>query len=135
MASRQTRRRRFLNGVRYFNKHIFNRLILLIAGRKGIPFTALLHTGRRSGRPYRTPVLATYLKHAILIPLTYGEHVDWLRNLLAHGKGKLMYQGELIEAHRPIVLEAAAAHALLPAKRRETFARFRIEKFLHMERC
>ncbi|MGD8815362.1 MAG: nitroreductase family deazaflavin-dependent oxidoreductase [Anaerolineales bacterium] len=134
MSSRQARRRKLLNSVRYFNKYFFNRLMLLIAGRKGIPITVLFHTGRRSGRPYQTPVLATYTKDAIIIPLSYGERVDWLRNLLTKGKCKLLYQAELIEAHQPTVLEAAAAHALLPAKRRDTFARFQIEKFLYMER-
>ncbi|HEY69372.1 MAG TPA: nitroreductase family deazaflavin-dependent oxidoreductase [Anaerolineae bacterium] len=134
MKSRQARRQKFLNGVRHFNKHIFNRFMLLIAGRKGIPFTVLHHTGRRSGRSYRTPVLATYVEEAIIIPLTYGEHVDWLRNILTHGACRLMWQGEMIPAHQPTVLEAEAGLATLPEKRREQFTRFRIEKFLRLIR-
>jgi deazaflavin-dependent oxidoreductase (nitroreductase family) len=134
MESRQARRQRFLNGIRYFNKHIFNRFTLLLAGRKGIPFTVLHHTGRRSGRSYRTPVLATYVAESIIIPLSYGEHVDWLRNVLAHGECKLMWQGEMIAAHQPALLETEAGLALLPEKRRAQFARFEIEKFLRLTR-
>jgi deazaflavin-dependent oxidoreductase (nitroreductase family) len=134
MTSRQERRQKFMNGVRYFNKHIFNRFMLLFAGRKGIPFTVLHHTGRRSGRSYRTPVLATYVAETIIIPLSYGEHVDWLRNVLAHGGCQLMWQGEMIAAHQPAVLDAETGLALLPEKRREQFARFDIEKFLRLMR-
>ncbi len=134
METRQARRQKFLNGVRYFNKHIFNRFMLLFAGRKGIPFSVMHHTGRRSGRSYRTPVLATYVEDRIIIPLSYGEHVDWLRNVLAHGGCKLRWQGEMIAAHKPTVLEAEAGLALLPEKRREQFARFDLEKFLRLMR-
>jgi deazaflavin-dependent oxidoreductase (nitroreductase family) len=134
MEPRQARHQKFLNGLRYFNKHIFNRFMLLIAGRKGIPFSVLHHTGRRSGRSYRTPVLVTCVGETIIIPLSYGDKVDWLRNVLAQDECKLMWQGEMIAAHQPAVLEAEAGLALLPEKQRALFARFQVEKFLRLMR-
>ena len=41
------------------------------------------HVGRRSGRPYETPVLLTPIDGGFLIPLTYGPDRDWVRNVTA----------------------------------------------------
>jgi hypothetical protein len=80
---RQDRHQKFLNRIRYFNKHIFNKITLAIADSGWGPFSVLHHVGRSSGRAYRTPVLASYVGETIIIPLSYGENVDWLRNILA----------------------------------------------------
>jgi deazaflavin-dependent oxidoreductase (nitroreductase family) len=49
------------------------------------PWALILHRGRRSGRPYRTPVLAFRRDRILIIALLYGEESDWLRNLRAGG--------------------------------------------------
>lgn len=49
------------------------------------PLALVLHTGRRSGRAYRTPVLAFRSGSALAIVLFYGTRTDWLRNLRAGG--------------------------------------------------
>lgn len=126
-------RRTFLDGVRIFNKFIFNRIVLLFAESGRGPFSVVYHTGRRSGRPYRTPVLATYINGAVIIPLSYGEHVDWLRNVLAQGGCEIVRKGKKIPATNPEVIDSTSAFTLLPEDRRKLFNRFELEKFLRLD--
>ncbi|OGD54286.1 hypothetical protein A3K81_01555 [Candidatus Bathyarchaeota archaeon RBG_13_60_20] len=82
-------------GVARFNKHFTNRFFLIFAGRMP-PFAIVSHRGRRSGRGYRTPVLAFPTETGFVFALTYGRDVDWARNLVALGGGSLVHKGEEI---------------------------------------
>jgi deazaflavin-dependent oxidoreductase (nitroreductase family) len=124
---------KFLNGIRIFNKYIFNRITLIFAGQRNVPFSILRHVGRRSGRTYQTPVLASYVGEMVLIPLSYGEHVDWLRNILAQGGCELCWQNRWMRAINPLVIDSKTAITILPEKRRKLFERFKLEKFLRMQ--
>lgn len=85
-------KQKILGSIRTFNKHIFNKFTLPLA-KKGIgPYLVLLHQGRTSGRSYQTPLLATYVDQAIIIPLAYGKQVDWLRNVQAQDRCQLLYK-------------------------------------------
>jgi deazaflavin-dependent oxidoreductase (nitroreductase family) len=81
-----------------FNKYVTNRFLLLFAG--WIPPLAIIeHRGRRSGRPYRTPVLAFPIANGYVFALTYGRNVDWVRNLRSSDQGILLYDGETVQIH------------------------------------
>jgi deazaflavin-dependent oxidoreductase (nitroreductase family) len=45
----------------------------------------VVHTGRRSGRVYRTPVNVFAKDGVYTFALTYGPDSDWVRNVLAAG--------------------------------------------------
>ena len=97
--------------VARFNSTINNRLQGTYAWLTP-PWAVILHRGRRSGRPYRTPVLAFRHDGTLIIALLYGEESDWLRNLRAGG-GEVVRGGrafELVEA--PRVVDTAAAREL-----------------------
>jgi deazaflavin-dependent oxidoreductase (nitroreductase family) len=49
------------------------------------PWVVICHRGRRSGRPYRTPVNAWVRGRVLAIVVLYGEESDWVRNVLAGG--------------------------------------------------
>ena len=74
------------------NKRYVNPLVLRVSSRVP-PFATVHHRGRRSGRPFTTPVLAfreppsatAPRKVRVIIALTYGSDVDWLRNVEAAG--------------------------------------------------
>jgi hypothetical protein len=133
-TSTRVTRRIFLNIIRYFNKYFFNRLILWFAKRNKGPFSIIVHKGRRSGRIYKTPVLASFIEESIVIPLSYGENVDWLRNVLAHDGCEIIRKDVRIIARNPVVIKAESVLAVLPEGRSDLFERFDVEKFLHLTR-
>ncbi|MGC9468778.1 MAG: nitroreductase family deazaflavin-dependent oxidoreductase [Anaerolineae bacterium] len=93
---------------RYINRAVVNPLTLSFAGRPGIPYAMIRHTGRHSGRPYTTPVMATPDDGGFLIPLPYGTDVDWVKNLQAEGGGLLVYQGNAYRVHNPKIVSVEA---------------------------
>src|SRR5438132_8953880 len=76
------------------------------------PWAVLLHRGRRSGRLYRTPVLAFRQERTLVIALLYGEESDWLRNLRTSGGGRVVRMGRTFKLHEPRVVETSRAAEL-----------------------
>jgi deazaflavin-dependent oxidoreductase (nitroreductase family) len=76
------------------------------------PWAVILHRGRRSGRGYRTPLIAFRGDGALVIALLYGERTDWLRNLQAGG-GHLIRRGRTVAVGPPEVVAASEAAAML----------------------
>jgi len=75
-----------------FNRHVTNPVQRLWAG--WLPgFGILEHVGRRSGKPYRTPLNVFSAEvngqPGVAILLTYGPDRDWLKNLNAAGGGRI----------------------------------------------
>jgi deazaflavin-dependent oxidoreductase (nitroreductase family) len=67
---------------------------LPLAGRRWNPILGLvIHRGRRSGRPYATPVAARRVADGFVITLAFGAQVDWHRNLVAAGGGTIRWRG------------------------------------------
>jgi deazaflavin-dependent oxidoreductase (nitroreductase family) len=48
-------------------------------------FGVLTHVGRRSGRVYRTPLNVFRRGDRLVVALTYGSEVQWVRNVRAAG--------------------------------------------------
>lgn len=104
-------RDRVRDRVRYFNRRWFNPFALSFAGRPNSFWSVLLHTGRRSGNAYTTPVVAARLDSSFIIPLPYGRHVDWFRNVMAAGGCYLIYRGRVYQASQPEVISVEAGLA------------------------
>ena len=86
--------------VARFNRVVTNRLLGPLATR--LPGWAMVtHTGRKSGRRYRTPVLVFRRGNRFVIALTYGPDADWVRNVLAAGGCTLETQGRTVPLTRP----------------------------------
>lgn len=99
--------------MRRINRDFTNRVMTPIAGYLP-PLAVVHHVGRKSGRAYRTPVLAFPLEAGILTPLPYGTDTDWLLNLLAAGGGELEIFGTRREVDNPRVIDVEAARDLVP---------------------
>jgi len=93
---------------------LFNPVILKRAGRKGFQTAAQVrHTGRRSGRPYVTPASARLTGDVIVIPLTFGNQSDWVRNIVAAGRCSIRLDDQDYAATEPRFLRRDQAGELL----------------------
>jgi deazaflavin-dependent oxidoreductase (nitroreductase family) len=84
------------------------------------PWVVICHRGRRSGRPYRTPVNA-YLwgptrRRRLAVVMLYGEESDWVKNVLAGG-GEVVRAGRTYPLLSPRVTDPASANGVSPAAR------------------
>jgi deazaflavin-dependent oxidoreductase (nitroreductase family) len=93
---------------------VLNPLILRLAGRRHFGMAAALsHFGRRSGRPYVTPVGARRAGDVIVIPLTFGNRSDWSQNVLAAGRCSMKLRGQQYDASAPRLLTRDEAGSLI----------------------
>jgi deazaflavin-dependent oxidoreductase (nitroreductase family) len=92
-------------GLARFNKRVTNRVQGLWAPYLP-PWAVIVHKGRKSGRSFRTPVLAYKSGTQLGIVLYYGERADWLRNVLAAGEASVVRAGKTVGLTNPRVLDA-----------------------------
>jgi deazaflavin-dependent oxidoreductase (nitroreductase family) len=114
-----------------FNRRGPNQVVRTFAGRVA-PLAVVEHRGRRSGRRYRTPVLAFRLDGGYVIALFYGAERDWVRNVLAAGGCTLQRAGRQVEATRPELLPVGAGAALVPAPVRLALPMLRVTALLRL---
>ena len=119
-----------LDRIRYINKHTLNRLMLEIAGRNRLPFAVIYHTGRRSGKPYRTPILVEPLGRAFVVALTYGPETDWYRNALAAGEYSILWHCKKYHMQQVELVDAEAALPAFPAPARLMLRALGIRQFV-----
>jgi deazaflavin-dependent oxidoreductase (nitroreductase family) len=92
--------RRFRRRLAGFNRRVTNHITRPAAAR--LPgFAVVVHTGRRSGRRYRTPVNAFRTADGYVIALTYGTESDWVRNVVAAGGCELDTRGRRVHLTAP----------------------------------
>lgn len=77
------------------------------------PWAVIEHTGRRSGRTYRTPVIAAIDGGVLYVAVLYGEESDWIRNLLSAGTGHARRAGRRYRLSDPELRPAEEARGLL----------------------
>ncbi len=90
------------------NKRVTNPIMGLWAPYL-VPLAQIEHTGRRSGRTYRTPVLAARVGPVFYAPVLYGERSDWVRNVLAAHGCRVQCRGRTARLCEPQVIDAAEA--------------------------
>jgi deazaflavin-dependent oxidoreductase (nitroreductase family) len=94
---------------------VLNPLIIRFAGGWWFPmFSVLHHRGRRSGRPYATPISAMPRGDFFWLGLTFGEDAAWARNIIAAGDCDMRYRGADYHLTEPAVLDASAVRSELP---------------------
>jgi len=105
---------RFPRFMRRVNRVFTNPLLGTVAWL--VPPLALVHhVGRKSGRRYRTPVVAFRNPTGFVIPMTYGRDVDWARNIVrAHGC-EVERLGQRFRLRNPRIVTFKAAEPYLPA--------------------
>jgi deazaflavin-dependent oxidoreductase (nitroreductase family) len=99
-----------------FNRRVTNRVTGPLAPR--LPgFGVILHTGRRSGRRYRTPVNVFRVPGGYVVALTYGADAEWVRNVVAAGGCELETRGRREHlAHPELFHDERRSHVPPPVR-------------------
>lgn len=69
------------------------------------------HSGRRSGRTYRTPVNVFREEGGYLVVLAYGSDADWVRNVRAAGTCRLRTRGRWLDATPQVIHDETGRRA------------------------
>jgi deazaflavin-dependent oxidoreductase (nitroreductase family) len=122
-----------LNAVRRAGRAM-RPLALKSSGTPGANASVVRHLGRKSGRPYKTPVNAVATDDGFVIALPYGRNTDWLKNVLASGSATILDEGNTYEVERPEIVPLSVAEPLFPPKDQRTHRRFRVDDYLLLRR-
>lgn len=105
-----------------------------LAGRRWMPvFAELRHRGRRTGRPYATPVAARRTAAGFVISLAFGAQVDWHRNLLVADGGTIRWRGIDYPVTAPEPLDREAGIAAFNPIQRLALRLGRIDGFVRVD--
>jgi hypothetical protein len=95
---------------------VLNPGMALVAGRRHFGGAARLsHVGRRSGRPFVAIVGAHLTGDTAVIPLTFGNTSDWVRNVRAAGGCSIRLNGTDYSLTQPDFRSVAEAGPLVRA--------------------
>jgi len=98
------------------------------------PLAVIHHVGRKSGKAYRTPVVAFATQQGFVIPMTYGRDVDWGRNIIAARGCELVQFGRRTKLRNPRIVGRDAAYKHLPAGIRSALWAADLPGFVLLER-
>jgi deazaflavin-dependent oxidoreductase (nitroreductase family) len=112
---------------------LVNPVILLFAGTRLFPFYGVIqHRGRRSGLRYRTPVVVGATHDALVVPMPWGEHTDWYRNVRGAGECVIRWKGRDYRVGPPEVIDADQATAAFGAAARAMMRRMGITRCVRL---
>jgi len=112
------------DNIRVFNKHVTNKIMRVFTGLSYGPFAIMYHTGRRSVKPYETVLWVWQMREGFVIALTYGQAVDWYRNMKATGGGTVYWHQRFYVVGKPELIESEKALTAFPALFRILFLTF-----------
>jgi deazaflavin-dependent oxidoreductase (nitroreductase family) len=132
MGIQQQLRKGFLILIKY----TLNPLTRKLARSSFGPFSIVRHIGRRSGKPYETPIIVAPIRGDFVIELTYGPDVDWHKNVVAAGGCRLVWHGKEYVISRIEPLDTASGLAAFPASQqlllrlsgRKHFEKWRVQQ-------
>jgi deazaflavin-dependent oxidoreductase (nitroreductase family) len=117
-----------------FNRYFTNPIQRTWAG--WVPMMAIIeHVGRRSGKPYRTPVNVFTTDDGLAVLLTYGPDRDWVKNLSAADGGQIKHYGRTFAVKNPRVVSKADAEPSVKALWRPIFSILPFEDALLLTRA
>jgi deazaflavin-dependent oxidoreductase (nitroreductase family) len=119
--------------VKRFNRRWLNPWMLRHAGGRHWYAGRLDHRGRRTGRPYATPLWVDPVHEGFVIPLPYGRDVDWARNLLAAGEAVLQDHGARYRVGNPRIVPSADPLPELPGLTRRIVTMYGIREFMRVD--
>ena len=122
-----------LDRVRVFNKYVTNKILIHICGKKFGHFAILSHTGRKSGKVYRIPILAEPIENGFVVALTYGKNVDWYKNVRAKGSCSIYWKNQDYPLANPEFIDPEIGRSAFPSIVRAALKGAGIQYFLKLE--
>jgi deazaflavin-dependent oxidoreductase (nitroreductase family) len=121
--------------MRTFATRVVNPIVrrLGLAGGRRSAWGLITISGRRTGTVRTLPVLPHVAGNVVLIPMSYGEEVQWVRNVLATGQASLRYRGRILDLANPRLVDLEEVAPILPERAADQYARLRIRRFLRLE--
>jgi len=111
------------------NRRVTNRLTRPYASR--IPWHCVLkHKGRKTGAVYKTPLMAWRGESAVVVALTYGSDVDWLKNTRAAAESVMVMGGAKIRVGPPETIRRAQGYSLVPRSVGVLLAALDVDEFV-----
>jgi deazaflavin-dependent oxidoreductase (nitroreductase family) len=122
------RARRLIRSV----ARVVNPLVLRFAGRRHMPVLGILHhRGRKTGRPYATPLgIRPAAAGGFVMPLTFGEAAGWYRNVRAAGSAVVTWRGADHPVAGPVIVGEAAALPAFPRYERLSLRLIGVRQFV-----
>ncbi len=125
---------RFKAGFLKVLNRTLNPLAVRLAKSGRGPFSLVRNVGRKSGRIFETPVILAETAGGLVAELTYGDQVNWYRNIVAGG-GEIVHRGrtyrilgvEPLSAEDGLRAYGSARSTILRMLRRHEFRLIRIE--------
>jgi len=117
--------------VRPFTVGVVNPVLRHVAGRLPL-FCVATYRGRTSGRIYHTPLNVFLRGSRVVFALTYGEDVQWVRNVIAAGGCDIRTRGRDLHLVRPRVERDPAARPM-PRLVRPFLRLMRVDRFLWLD--
>jgi deazaflavin-dependent oxidoreductase (nitroreductase family) len=114
---------------------VLNPLSVKMAGGPGFRMAGRIHhVGRRSGSEFVTPIGVRLRDGEILIPLTFGNQSDWVRNVRAAGGATIEVRGHCYQMGAPEFLNWTEARSTVRGYfpvARVVFKILGIKQFIH----
>jgi deazaflavin-dependent oxidoreductase (nitroreductase family) len=113
-----------------FNLRVTNHILGPLAKR--LPGMGIvIHTGRRTHRQYRTPVMFFRRGSDFVFALTYGRESHWVQNVLAEGGCDFETQGRVVKLTNPHLFHDPQG-SVAPMPRRMILRLLNVSDFLEL---
>lgn len=86
---------RFQRGFLTVLDNTLNRVTRPLARAGRGPFSLVRHIGRKSGKTFETPLILATTDGGFVAELTYGDTVNWYRNIVAAGRCDVVVKGRV----------------------------------------
>lgn len=104
-----------------------------LAGTRWFRLWAIVeHDGRRSGRRYRTTVVARRVEDGFIIPMPFGPDTQWAKNVIAAGGCSIRWAGGTYATVAPQTIDLATAAAAFSGLQRRILEAFRADRYMRV---
>lgn len=132
LAGMRTKSPAVLKAVRKFNRAVSNPQQMESAGKPGAYASVIRHRGRKSGKPFETPVGVVATNGEFIIALPYGLEADWLKNVLASGAATIVNEGHTYQVGQPEIISTEEVAEHFAPKEQRTLRWFGVDQCLRV---